>query len=199
MLTTKKTDDEQDETSATVSQLATAMAALGKYAGANTDAEHAAEAVRLGSERFYRSMLANALLGIVETEAILSDAAGGLSGDQLLSAHRQALVAAGVGDDGAKLLQFLRNRTLRVEGPLRQLAQDTTTGPLVLAAAHAGAALQRLLAVCAADQDPVRADPYVLSKDLDAAREALTNAVTNIDIMLRLVQHAEILFPRKRP
>jgi hypothetical protein len=38
-LTTKNTDDEHDETPATVSQLATAMTALGKYAGANADTE----------------------------------------------------------------------------------------------------------------------------------------------------------------
>jgi len=56
-----------------VTQLAAAMAALGLYSGANTPAEHAAEARRLGGENAYRVRLANALLGAAQTEAILAD------------------------------------------------------------------------------------------------------------------------------
>jgi hypothetical protein len=44
----KKARELQSEKPSTVKQLATAMAALGKYTGENTDAEHAAEAKRLG-------------------------------------------------------------------------------------------------------------------------------------------------------
>jgi hypothetical protein len=63
-----------------------------------------------------------------------------------------------------------------------------------LAAAHAAEGLQRLLAVCAAGQQPERADPDALQGDLVAAREALGHAVANIDIMLRLLKQAEDLF-----
>jgi len=57
-----------------VTQLAAAMAALGLYRGANTLAEHAAEAKRLGGENAYRVRLANALLGAAQTEAVLAEA-----------------------------------------------------------------------------------------------------------------------------
>jgi hypothetical protein len=58
-----------------VTQIAAAMAALGLYAGANTPAEHAAEARRLGSEAAYRLRLVNALLGAAQAEALLTESA----------------------------------------------------------------------------------------------------------------------------
>src|SRR5438105_15331971 len=111
------------ETPSTVIQLASAMAALGVYIGENTEAEHEKEAKRLGGKEYYRMRLVNALLGIVETEAMLSEGASG-STDQMLHAHQQALESAGAMDAKEKLLRFLRWRTLRIEGPLRQIAQD---------------------------------------------------------------------------
>lgn len=68
------------------------------------------------------------------------------------------------------------------------------TGPVVLAAAHAAEGLQQLLGVCASGQRLESADPVALTKELRTAREALTNAVANLDIMLRLVKQAEGLF-----
>jgi len=47
-----------------------------------------------------------------------------------------------------------------------------------------------------ATQDPLNASPAALTTDLRVAREALTNALTNIDIMLRLVRQAEDFFAR---
>src|SRR6266496_6162958 len=61
----------EKETPSTVTQLASAMAALGMYTGENTEAEHAAEAKRLGSADYFRLFMANALLGMVETEVML--------------------------------------------------------------------------------------------------------------------------------
>ncbi len=185
--------DQTHDTPATVTQLAAAMEALGCYGGTNTELEHAKEAKRLGSKSFYRMMLVNALLGVVETEAINSESAG-VSQTQMLSAHHQALQSAGAEDSTAKLLGFLRWRTLRIEGPLREIAQNAEAGPIPLAAAHAAEGLQTLLAVCAAGQDPLNADPRKMTADLKAAREALTAAVANVDIMLRLVKQAEDLF-----
>ncbi len=192
---TKRTNDGSAATPATVTQLATALAALGQYRGANSEAEHAQEAARLGSKPYYRLLLANALLGHAEGEAMRADGSG-VSADHLRAAHRHALDAAGAADDPATLLGVLRWRTLRIAGPLRESAQDTTTGPVVLAAAHTAEGLQRLLAVCEAGQDPLSASPEALMTDLYAARGALTNALTNIDIMRRLVQQAEDLFAR---
>ena len=98
-------------------------------------------------------------------------------------------------DDSAKLLGFLRWRTLRIAGPLRERAQDATTGPVFLAA-HAAEGLQQILALCVAGQDPLHVSPATLLPDLEAARDALTNAVTNLDIMRRLLRQAEDLFSR---
>jgi hypothetical protein len=171
------------------------MAALGMYAGENSESEHQAEAKRAGSETYYRMLLVNALFGIVSAEAMLADSEG-VSHDQMQSAHRQARISAGVEEQMSKLLGFLRWQTLRVGGPLREMAQDTETGPIPLAAAHAAEGLQLLLGVCAQGQNLDNADPSALTADLKAAREALTNAVANIDIMLRLVAQAEDLFSR---
>lgn len=148
-----KSPDRSEKPPATVTQLAAAMEALGCYTGTNTDIEHAKEVKRLGSKTFYRMLLANALLGVVETEAMNSDGAG-VSTTQTRDAHHQALAASGAEDSLAKMLGFLRWRTLRIEGPLREIAQNVDAGPIPLAAAHAAVGLQRLVAVCAAGQDP---------------------------------------------
>jgi hypothetical protein len=106
-------------------------------------AEHAAEAKRLGSADYYRLLLANALLGMVEVEAMLADGMG-IAAERLLSAQRQANVSAGAEGDPIKLLGLLRWRPLRVEGPLRDIAHNGEAGPLPLAAAHTAEGLQRV-------------------------------------------------------
>lgn len=169
----------------TVNQLAAAIAALGMYAGAASEAEHQAEAKRLGSASYYRVLLANALLGIAQTEAMLADS--GMSAEQMRAAHLQAMVSAGAEEDPWKLLGMLRWQTLRVEGPLREIAQDTETGPIPLAAAHAAEGLQLLLGVCMQGQDLEHASPTEMTAALRSARESLINAQANIDIMLQMV------------
>jgi hypothetical protein len=109
----------------------------------------------------------------------------------MLSAHRQALVSAGVADDPNKLLSFLRWRTLRVAGQLRIIAQNREVGPIPLAAAHAAEALQRMLGACASGQDLARADPIQMTAELRAARESLTYSLANLDLMLGLVEQVE--------
>jgi hypothetical protein len=191
----QKITNRRKDTPSTAAQLAAAMAALGMYAGENSDAEHRAEAKRLGSAAYYRMMLVNALLGMVETEAMLADGAG-ISPEQMRSAHRQARISAGVEEDPGKLLGFLLWQTLRVEGPLREIAQDSETGPIPLAAAHAAEGLQRLLEVCMQGQDLANASPAAMKAALVSARESLGNAVANIEIMLQLVAQAEDLLSR---
>lgn len=183
------------ETLSTVTQLASAMAALGAYSGENSEAEHKAEAERVGSEDYYRLLLVNALLGVAEIEAMLSDSVS-VSHEHMQSAHRQARISAGAEEDIGKYLGLLRWQTLRVEGPLREMAQDTETGPIPLAAAHAAEGLQQLLGVCVQGRDLDNASSTAMTTDLKIAREALTNAITNIDILLQLVAHVEDLFPR---
>lgn len=188
----KQTKDQRYDAPSTVKQLAAAMTALGKYAGENSDAEHAAEARRLGGMDIYRARLANALLGIVEIDAILADSVG-TSTEQMEAAHAQALTSAGI-DDPAQLLHFLRWRTVRVEGPLRKIAQNAEVGPLPLAAAHAAEGLRLLLGICAAAQNLETASLGDMTGELKTARAALTDAVANIDQMQKLLDQAEDRF-----
>lgn len=98
---------QKHKTPANILQLAAAMAALGAYSGGNTEAEHTKEAKRLGGgEEYYRMRLVNALLGIVETEAMLSETAC-TSVEEMFQAHRQALEAAGAMRNKEILLEFL--------------------------------------------------------------------------------------------
>jgi hypothetical protein len=189
----KKTSSQRDDKPSTIQQIVAAMIALNKYSGENSAEEHAAEAERLGGMKVYQMFLVNALLGIVETDAMFADSAG-VSAEQMQAAHEQALKSAGAEGDPGKLLGFLRWRTLRVGGPLREIAQNTDVGPLPLSAAHAAEGLQLVLGVCAAGQDLATASPRKMTADLRAAREALINSVANIDIMLQLLAQAEDLF-----
>jgi Family of unknown function (DUF6245) len=191
----QKITNRRKDTPSTVAQLASAMAALGMYAGENSDAEHRTEAKRLGGAAYYRMLLVNALLGMVETDAMLADSESA-SPEQVTSAHRQARLSAGVEEDIRKLLGFLRWQTLRVEGPLREMCQDDAAGPIPLAAAHAAEGLQLLLGVCIQGQDLQNASPTAMKAALISAQEALSNAVANIDIMLQLVAQAEDLLSR---
>lgn len=173
-----------------VTQLAAAMAALGLYRGANTPAEHAAEAKRLGGESAYRVRLANALLGAAQTEAVLAEAIP-ISLEARAAAYEQALITAGAADSPTKRIRFLRWQTLRVGGPLREIAQNVEAGPIPLAAAHAAEGLQQLLSVIADSQnvtpDDIERLAGPVTGQLRAARESLANAIGNIDILLKLL------------
>jgi len=139
---------------------------------------------------FYRVRLANALLGAAQTEALLADAIP-LSPDARAAAYEQQISTAGGADDPAKRIAFLRWQTLRVRGPLREIAQNVGAGPVPLAAAHAADGLQKLLGVIAASQNPTPDDADRLAgpvtDELRAAREALSNAIGNVDILLELL------------
>jgi hypothetical protein len=173
-----------------VTQLAAATAALGLYGGANTPAEHADEARRLGGENAYRVRLANALLSAAQPEALLADALP-ISPDARLAAYEQQLKTAGAAEDPAKRIAFLRWQTLRVSGPLREIAQHVQTGPIPLAAAWAADGLQQLLDVIPAGQHVTPNDVDRLAgpvtDELRAARQALVNAIGNVDILLNLL------------
>jgi hypothetical protein len=182
---------DREERPATVVQLAAAMAALGAYHGQNTEAEHAAEAERLGGADAYRLRLANALLGIVQTEAVLADSSVSLDVDERRVAWAQQLDSAGVEDDPAKLIGFIQWQVLRAATPLREIAQHVESGPIPVAAAHAADGLQMLLSVIAASQAAIATgDVAALATQAPALREAraaLENAITNTDLLLDLL------------
>lgn len=187
------TQHHSDEDPFSVQQLAAAMTALGMYHGENSDLEHAKEAKRLGGKDAYQARLTNALLGIVEVDAMLADGSG-LSEAAMQAAHRQALQSAGTDESPAKLLNFLRWRALRVGGPLREIAQNTEAGPLPLAAAHAAEGLQLLLGVCASGQDLANCSPQELEANLIKAKTSLADAIANLDMFLQLIQQVNDLF-----
>jgi hypothetical protein len=76
---------------------------------------------------------------------------------------------------------------LRVAGPLRLVAQDASTGPIPLPAAHAADGLQRPLGVVAAGQVPSVEQVKEHVAQIEAARECLVHAIGNIDILLDML------------
>jgi len=171
---------------ATVEQLATALVSLGMYTGTNSAAEHSEESARFGAKH-YRMRLANALLGAVQVEAMLAETLADGDVEEMADAHRQQLKTAGADDDPEKLAGFLRWQVLRVCGPLRLIAQDPSTGPIPLAAAHAADALHRLLGVIGAGQVPSIENAKHGIAEMDAARESLVLAISNVDILLDML------------
>lgn len=75
------------------------------YDGTGTAAEQAAESARLGGDGPYRMRLANALLGAVQVEAMLTETTA-TDTDELMAAYRRQLATAGV-DDVEALAGFL--------------------------------------------------------------------------------------------
>lgn len=188
-----KTNHRIKTTPATDKELAAAMKALGAYDGDNTDAEHSEQVKIMGKgSDYYRMRLVNALLGIVETEAMLSEGASP-STELMLHAHQQALDSAGAMDSKEKLIEFLRWRTLRIAGPLRLISQDKETGPIPVAASWAAEALQQMLKISADGQhiDPATMSPEAIKADIKKAKEALKLALANLDIMLDLMKQIE--------
>jgi hypothetical protein len=180
----------EEVTPAGVEELAAAMTALGAYSGANTPAEHAEEAARLGREDVYRALLVNALLGAVQGQAMLADGLR-LDDDAQFAAWSQQYEAVGAGQDTSQLLAFVRWQVLRAATPIRQIAQRTETGPIPVAAAHAFNGLQLLLGAVAASQDAVATgDVDTLAAQVGQLREArasLENAIENTDILLDML------------
>jgi Family of unknown function (DUF6245) len=182
----------QEHTPASVKQVAAAMAALGAYTGSNTSAEHAAEATRLGGADAYRVRLVNALLGVVQAQAVLADAVP-LDEQARDAAWEEHLRSAGAGpDEVAARLELIRWQVLRSATPLRQMARNRQVGPIPLAAAHAAEALQVLLGVIAASQDAVATGDVTTlaaqTSQLRTAREAMSNALANTDLLLNMLR-----------
>ena len=179
-----------EDTPATVQQLATAMTALGMYHGANTREEHDAEAARLGGQDAYRVRMVNALLGVVQTEAMLAETVK-LSEDARQAAWEQQLDSAGAGDDPAKRIGFIQWQVLRAGIPLRLIAQNQQVGPIPVAAAHAVDGLQAMLGVISRSQTAVAEGDIdtltALGPELRKARESLDLAIQNVDILLDML------------
>ncbi|MFC4913765.1 DUF6245 family protein [Actinomadura gamaensis] len=193
---------------ATALQFTAALAALDCFGGTGTAAEHEAEAARLGGADAYRKRLANALLGAVQLHAMLAEPLAAGDADATAAAHAEQLSTCGMLDpdtgevDPGKWAEFLRWQTLRVSGPLREAATDPASGPIVLGAAHAAYALQRMLGGIAAGQrlfaepsiEAVAAQRDELRDELRAARTEPTDAIANIDVLEDLLAGAEGLF-----
>jgi hypothetical protein len=73
------------------------------------------------------------------------------------------------------------------------MAQHEAVGPLPLAAAHAAEGFQQLLGVCKEGQNLATASPTRMTADLVAARQALADAIANIDLMFALIAQVEQL------
>ncbi|MEE1806165.1 DUF6245 family protein [Streptomyces sp. BE133] len=168
------------------------MAALRLYSGENTLEEHTEEAARLGCTDAYRVRVVNALLGVVQAEAAMADGVK-LDDDARHIAWEEQLKAAGAGlDDQVRRVEFIRWLVLRAGTPLRLMAQNQGAGPIPRASAHAVTGLHMPLGVIAASQDAVaNGDVDTLAAQagqLEAAREALQNAIDNTDLLLNMLK-----------
>ncbi|OLT26597.1 hypothetical protein BJF83_20760 [Nocardiopsis sp. CNR-923] len=180
----------QETQPATVEQVAAAMAALGLYSGDNTTDEHAAEAARLGGQEAYRVRMVNSLLGSAQAQALLAETAD-ITPDARNAAYADQVASAGADHDPVALVEFLRWQVLRAATPLREMAQDPATGPVPLAAAHAAEAIQVLLGVVSASRTAMATgDTDTLlaqTNSIDTAKEALENALTNVEMFRSLL------------
>lgn len=168
------------------------MASLGMYSGGNTAAEHAEQADACGGLEAYRVRMVNALLGIVQNEAMFADGQH-LGAEVMEAAREQQLTSAGAGaaEDPDIRLGFLRWQILRATTPVRQLAGNPEAGPIPVAAAHAAEALQILLGVIVASHGAVAAGDVdtlaAQTTQLRAASAALDAAKANTEILLGML------------
>ena len=135
--------------------------------------------------------LVNALLGVVQAQAVLADAVP-LDEQARDAACEEHLRSAGAGpDEVAARLELIRWQVLRSATPLRQMAQNRQVGPIPLAAAHAAEALQVLLGVIAASQDAVEVTTLAAqTSQLRTAREAMSNAPASTGLLLNILRSA---------
>ncbi|MFF2927568.1 DUF6245 family protein [Streptomyces celluloflavus] len=106
---------------------------------------------------------------------------------------RDQLRAAGAGlEEPVRRAEFIRWQVLRAGAPLRLMAQSREVGPIPLAAAQAAVGLHTLLGMIAASQDTVaNGDVDTLAAQtgqLQAAREALQDAIGNTDVLLNMLK-----------
>lgn len=174
------------------------MVALGLWEGENTHEPADDEARRLGGAQAYRLSLCNALLGAVQAQALLADGLSAVSDEQRRAAWQEQLRAVGATDSRPEaLMGFLRWQALRLAAPLREIAAREQTGPIPLAAAHAVDGLQGLLDLIgtgqsiAAGQRIAAADADALPDRLRAARASLTDAVSNVNVLLDMLDSVE--------
>ena len=135
--------------------------------------------------------MANALLGMVQTEAMLADGVD-LPDAARRAAWEQQLASAGAGgEDLANRIGFVRWQVLRASAPLRVIARDGGAGPAHMAATHAATGLQVLLDVTAAGQRTTAADVGTLVAQgprLREARDCLRTAIADTDDLLDMLE-----------
>ncbi|MFI6586810.1 DUF6245 family protein [Embleya sp. NPDC050493] len=181
---------------ASVEQITAALIALGAYNGANTPTGHAQEAARVGGEDVYRIRLLNALLGVVQGQAMSADSRP-LDDDAKIGAWDEQYHVIGAGEnDLARMIAFMQWQVLRAAMPVRRSAQHPETGPIPIAAAHAFDAVQMLLGVVAASRDAAATgDVDTLTAQADRLRDArvsLENTIGNIDALLNMLDSVDL-------
>jgi hypothetical protein len=77
---------------------------------------------------------------------------------------------------------------------VREIAQDPSTGPIPLAAAHAADGLQRLLGVIARGQVPDIEKVKEGIAEMRSARQCFEAAIGNIDILMSMLGAVGDLF-----
>ncbi|MDP9868669.1 hypothetical protein J2S55_007935 [Streptosporangium brasiliense] len=85
---------------------------------------------------------------------------------------------------------------LRGAGPLKIIAQDPSTGPIPLAAAHAAEGLQKLLGIAGTGQVPDVEAVKEGVTEMRAARQCLVDAIDNVDILLKMLSGLSVFLDK---
>lgn len=180
------------ESQATVDQIAVALAALGGNGEKNFPEKVEEVAARHGSADAHRALMINALLGVVQAQAMMADGME-LDMDARQTSWEEQFEAVGAGlEDPALRILFIRWQVLRVVAPIQRMAEDRGVGPIPLAAAQAAIGLHLLFGVITASQNAVAhgniEDLIEQSQTMEAARNSLQSAVENTDPLLDMLR-----------
>jgi hypothetical protein len=188
--------DGVEDVRASVLRLAAALTALEVDGVACGEDEHLAAVDSLGGPDAYRALLASALLGAAQSEAMVADRLP-LSRDSRYAVWQRQLDVAGAGiDDPGRRAELIQWQVRRASAQLPAIAQESRVDPIPLAAAQAAEALQTLLAVAAATRGAVEdGDVRRLAAQatrLREARKALKAAMDNTDVLLGLLGSVDL-------
>jgi hypothetical protein len=173
---TRASDRQGAPPAPTAASISAALAALGAYATAPSEAELQRQALAVGGETVLAAVLANALYGAAIGAGMMAEGhmlEAGASSDALELARNQVLTASGATGPGVP--GMLHWQAAQIAGPLRGWSREHDLGPMGGAAAATAWALTLILEACTVT-DVTDARFMGLGRTLDEATEALAAA-----------------------
>ncbi|MEU1290503.1 DUF6245 family protein [Kitasatospora sp. NPDC005856] len=178
----------------TVEQISKALTALGYFDHDITPAEHAEFAALNNHPEIYRVRLINALLGLVQKEAMFADGVE-LDEENQFAAVGEQMKAADAWDDMIFQMSFTGWQVARAMMPLRIHAPLEESGPLPMAAVQAAEGLHVMLGslgatYAASAVGDIEGIAFQLEMQ-KAARGLLQTSIETIDYVLDSVEAAD--------